>query len=101
MAGTLPERRRRRLAPLPCVARESAATSKLIRIDSLQLMSEHDGAATSSPSPAKSSIYIERTHRLFVADAADGLRQQRSNRQHANAATGLRRGGQRDGVGHH
>src|SRR6185437_16878787 len=111
MAGTLPERRRRRLAPLPCAPRESAP-----KLNEIRMMFSNVDPPTpwglrgtsdktrrrSRPSPAlpRNSVYVQRADGVLVADAANGLRQQRRHRELADAAAAARGGRERNGVGH-
>src|SRR3989338_8709701 len=50
---------------------------------------------------AYSELTEHRADRFFIADAADRFSDYRGDVQLANTRTGLRGGGQRDGVGHH
>src|SRR6185312_48511 len=100
MAGTLPERRRRRLAPLPCAPRASAPKLNEIRMMFSNVDKHVPALATKTDTPEKISIYIQRADRLLVADPADRLGEQRRDRELADAAAAARGGRQRNGVGH-
>src|SRR5215469_16942771 len=100
MAGTLPERRRRRLAPLPCAPRESAPKVNEIRMMFSNVDDKTRRRSRPSPALPKNSIYIQGAHRLLVTDAADRFREQRRHRELADAAAAARRGRERHGVRH-
>src|SRR5579863_2390500 len=103
MAGTFPWTRRRRLAPLPCVSRNSAPITNEMRIFellTLQLAAPCGIHATPRPKghdqhgplppdvaamPYQFLVHVQRTDGLFRAYAPDGLGQQRCHRQLTDA----------------
>src|SRR5580700_4301633 len=119
MAGTFPSTRRRRLAPLPCVSRNSAPITNEMRI--FELLKSPIAApcgihATPRPRghdqrgplstlcgsrPYQFLVHVQRTDGLFRADAPDGLREERRYRQLPDTPQLLRGFRQRDGVSHH
>jgi len=110
MAGTLPARRRRRLAPFPKSPRGSALSSNvtLIEIHSIRLKQKRDAPATKRAVLSGSTVRLDRiaqgsqkqgTDRFFEMDAAHGFGQQAGHADLADVRTSYRLGTQRDGIG--
>src|SRR5208283_3312991 len=106
IAGTFPARRRRRLAPLPWVSRNSASSSKEVFIIFSSCITN---TAARAPRPvAKAadqfnyrSIDVQRAHRLLIADAPYRFGEQSRHTQLANALAGPAVVGERDRIRHH
>src|SRR5574338_1219685 len=126
MAGIMPAWRRRRLAPFPSSLRPLAVSlcSVAIFVSHFIAMKPHRCGVGDSPATRgavfgswlvvrgwwKSTNYqrptanrflvdVQRTHRLPEGDAAHRFREQLGDAELADAAAGLRRVGERDGVG--
>src|SRR5579859_1555499 len=108
MPGTLPRRRRRRLAPFPLSLLSSALKLKLIAIfitpSQLQNQPRDLGwtqTAADLRSTATKLVDVQRGDRLLVAHPAHALRQELGDTELPDALAVLGAVAQRDGVRHH
>src|ERR671926_101748 len=95
MPGTLPRRRRRRLAPVPCASRLRA----LISIAMFAVLLEKSGARDQAAGWLRKLFDKERRHGFLRVDSQERLRDQAGDRQAADLLACARFLAQRDGVG--
>src|SRR5678815_530631 len=87
MPGTLPMRRRRRLAPVPCASRFSALISNFMTAPWL------NRARDQAPAKLKArscSFYEQRADRFLGVDAQDGLGEKSRDRKAPDLAAAAR-----------
>src|SRR5688572_21359422 len=101
MPGTRPWPRRRRLAPVPCVARFCA----LISIFIATLLRYDTGSATRPRWVGKLFLFIlfreQGAHRFLGVDPEYRFREQPGHRELADLLAGAPFRGERDGIRHH